>query len=93
MIRKDNLHTPRLPGKTDKRVRHDWRRQPDASIDQFEWRLETARNELVADLHRTAKRLGCAHYSGAPDDPLSVVFSAFDDKIDQALSAFRRTLR
>jgi hypothetical protein len=93
MIRDPDLDPPRLPGKKDKRVHHDWRRPSDAAINKLEWQLETARDQLVKDLHHTNRRLGCSHYFDAPDDPLSIVFSAFDDKIEQALCAFRRAIR
>jgi hypothetical protein len=97
MIRDPNIDVPNRPGKKERRVHHDWR-QPAAhaterTIDTLEWQLETARDELVADLRRAAKRLGCSHYSDAPDDPLSTVFSAYDVKVEQAMFAFRRALR
>ena len=96
MIRDPDLDVPRLPGKKGRRVHHDWR-QPAAHvaervIDQLEWQLEFARDDLVKNLHRTTKRLGCSHYFDTREDPLSIVFSAYDVKIDQALRAFRRAL-
>jgi hypothetical protein len=93
MIRNPNLDLPSRPARKDRRVHHDWR-QPAAAIDELEHRIEGARDELVNDLHRTSKRLGCSHYSvGAPDDPLSLIFGTYDDKIEQAFGAFRRSFR
>ena len=97
MIRDHDLDVPRLPRKKDRRVEHDWRRPAapvtERVIDELENRVERARDELVNDLHHTAKRLGCSHYFDAPGDPLSLIFGTFDDKIEQAVHALRRALR
>jgi hypothetical protein len=88
-----------MPGKKERRVHHDWRppaaHVAEHAINALEWQLEFARDELVADFHRAAKRLGCSHYSDAieDDDPLSLMFSAYDLKVEQAMAAFRRALR
>jgi hypothetical protein len=97
MIRNRDLDVPRLPVKKDRRVEHDWRqpatRVAERAIDGLEWQLERARDELATDLHRTAKQLGCLdHFTDAPGDPLSRIFSAYDVKIEQATRAFRRAL-
>jgi hypothetical protein len=96
MIRNPHLNTPGPTARKDKRIIHDWR--PPAAydaervIDELENRIECARDELVNDFHRTAKRLGCRdHFTDAPGDPLSV--TAYDEKVEKAFGAFRRRLR
>jgi hypothetical protein len=96
MIRNPHLNTPGLPARKDKRVHHDWR-QPAAggaerAIDKLEDQLENAEDELATDIGRSASRLGCSHFFDAPDDPLSVAFVAYNDKIKQATRALRRAL-
>jgi hypothetical protein len=67
VTRDPNLDAPRVPGKKDRRVHHDWRRPAahvaERVIDELEGQLEDARDELLTDLWNTAKRLRCAHYS------------------------------
>jgi hypothetical protein len=75
---------------------HDW--HPPAAhgaervIDELEWRIESARDELVVDLHAAAKRLGCSHYFDHPSDPLSIMFSAYDAKVEKAMSTLRKAV-
>jgi hypothetical protein len=102
MTEDPDLEGRRLPARRkvrrDPKTVHDWRLPagPVAKrvIDNLEWQLEYARDELVDDLHRTASRLGCSHYCfGAPGDPLSAIFSIYDEKIDRAVSDLRQALR
>lgn len=96
-------HGPKLEGRPrtarrDPKTAHDWRLPAGSAakraIDNIEWQLEYARDELVDDLHRTASRLGCLHICfGAPGDPLSPIFTVYDEKIDRAVNDLRRALR
>jgi hypothetical protein len=92
-----DLKSLRRTVRRDPKTVHDWRLPAGPAgervIDNFEWQLEHARDGLVTDLHRAAKRLGCSHYSDAPDDPLSAIFTVYDEQIDRAVSALKRALR
>ena len=83
----------------DPKSAHNWRLPAgpvaERVIDNLEWRLEDARDELVNDFHHATKRLSCSHFWvwNAPDDPLSAIFTAYDEKIDRAVSALKRALR
>ena len=92
-----DLKNLRRTARRDPKSAHNWRLPAgpvaERVIDNLEWQLEYARDELVTDLHRAAKGLGCSHYSDAPDDPLSAIFTVYDEKIDRAVSALKRALR
>jgi hypothetical protein len=102
MIHRPDLDVPRRP-KKDRPVSHDWRPQPtrreptpraaDLAVNALGWALETARDELLTDLHHEAKRLGLTQLWDAPSDPLSKVFIVYDKKIDRALETLERALR
>jgi hypothetical protein len=99
---KNMTHGPELEGRPrttrrDPKTAHNWR-LPAGSvaervIDNLEGQLEDARDELVNDFHRAAHRRGCSHFVGAPGDPLSAMFTVYDEKIDRAVSDLRRALR
>ena len=65
-----DLENLRRTVRRDPKTVHDWRLPagPAAErvIDNFEWQLEYARDGLVNDLHRAAKRLGYSHLLGRP---------------------------
>ena len=88
---------PRRPAKRAPKTVHNWR-LPAGSltgrvIDNLAWQLEAARDDLVDDFHRAAKRRGCSHFVDAPGDPLSAMFTVYDQKIDRAMIALKRALR
>ncbi|MFZ0605978.1 MAG: hypothetical protein WAN05_32290 [Roseiarcus sp.] len=92
-----DLKSPRRTVRRGPKTVHDWSLPAapvaERAIAKLEDQLEYARDELVTDFHRAASRLGCSHYFDAPDDPLSAIFTVYDEKIDRAVSALKRALR
>jgi hypothetical protein len=98
MVDSDLDKGQRRPARRDPKTAHDWRLPSgpagERAIDKFEGQLEYARDELSTNLLRTASRLGCSHYFfDAPDDPLSAIFTVYDEKIDRAVNDLKRALR
>ena len=92
-----DLEGPRRTARRDPKTAHNWRLPagPAAErvIDNLEGQLEDARDELVNDLHRAASGSAARILLGAPGDPLSAIFTVYDEKIDRAVSDLRRALR
>ena len=97
MVDSDLDKGPRRPAKRAPKTVHNWRLPAGSLAERGSTTLrgssKHARDDLVDDFHRAAKRRGCSHFLGAPGDPLSAMFTVYDQKIDRAMIALKRALR